>query len=227
MDQEQKDKIYEIIKNNFIKHKEIISVYVYGSILTDRYIPGKSDVDILIITNDLNRPDIFLKKIRENVNSLKSIKTDINIVFLSEFKKRMHIYRPPTYFWGIKNEGELIFGKDLLSQVHESEITPKLIYKRAIDLAQGARGVYINSKDSDFWRKKYVKWLRVLALEVLYLHGIFDLYFESGLVKLIKINKSFEYLEHLLKKRLPMNTISNISERLKTYIFANFIKNAK
>ena len=103
----------------------------------------------------------------------------------------------------------------------------KLRAEAYIDLAQGSRSVYINSKNSKFWKKKYLKWLRVLALEILYLHGIFDLSFESGFIKLVKINKDFEYLRPLLKNELSMGTINIISERLEKYLFTNLIKNDK
>lgn len=218
------DKIVESIRRALSKYEEIESAYLYGSFLTDRYNPSKSDIDLLLIVKESDKPELFIKKIKNEIQDLNHIKLDVNVVFYSEFKRRWHIYRPPTYFLGVKLESILVFGKDLLSEVMNTEIKSEAIYKRAVDLAQSSRGIYLNSKDIDFWRTKYVRWLRVLALEILYLEGTFDLSFKSGLKKLINIDGSLEYLNALLDDKISMGEISSISEKLRNYINLKFIK---
>lgn len=211
------------IKGVFIEEKNIISLYIYGSILTKYFKKEKSDIDILIISKDLKNPSAFLARIKKKGAKIKQ-KLDINVVFLSEFKKRWHIYRPPTYFLGIKYQHRLIFGKNLIASVKKNEITPQQIYKRVVDLAQGARGVYLNNKNPNFWLNKYNKWLRVAVLEILFLTGEFDLSFASGIAKLTKKYKKLKILKRLEKTNLDMNEISKLAENLRVFVVNNFIK---
>jgi len=220
---ENKEEVFERIQKEFEPFGEIKSAYIYGSILGDKFLPGKSDIDLLLFVDDTDKPTDFLDRIRKVSFSLKDINVDTNVVFLSEFKKRWHIYRPVTYFIGIKLKSKLLFGIDLLEGVDEKEITGEMIYKRAVDLAQSSRGIYLNSKNPEFWEKKYMKWLQVLALEVLYLHGQFDLSFKSGLEKLTKIDPKLSVLKALLNDSADMASINRVAEFLRGYIYQNFI----
>jgi len=215
--------IVKEIKNLFSLVNEIESLYIYGSFLRKDYDAKKSDVDILIILKDSNKDNDVIEEIKKKCNGIKSFKYDVNIVFKSEFKYRFHIYRPPTYYLGIKLSNKLLIGKDLLQSFNKDEVSAKFIYKRAVDLAQSSRSIYINSKNPSFWERKYIKWLRVLTLEVLYLHGYFELNFKKGLKKLQKIDPKFIFLDSLLKNRLSIHEINFICERLKTYLYLNFI----
>jgi len=217
-------KIVEYIKSALSKYEEIECAYIYGSFLTERYNSAKSDIDILLIVKDSDKPESFIRKIKNEIKDLNHINPDVNVVFYSEFKRRWHVYRPPTYFLGVKLESILVFGKDLLSEVMDTEIKSEAIFRRAVDLAQSSRGIYLNSKNIDFWKTKYIKWLRVLVLEILYLEGTFDLSFKSGLKKLIKIDGSLEYLNALLYDEMSMGEISSISEKLRNHIYSRFIK---
>ncbi|MBU4129153.1 nucleotidyltransferase domain-containing protein [bacterium] len=217
------ENISKEIKNIFFKKKEIISLYVYGSILFAKFNPRKSDVDLLLIVKDSEDPAAFIKEIKNLSGKIKKFKPDINIVFLSEFKKRWHIYRPPSYFIGIKYSHRIIFGKNLIKSVNDSELSKHKIYKRVVDLTQGSRGIYLNDKNPIFWRKKYIRWLRIAVLEVLFLTGEFDLSFDSGLRKLKKKYKKLSFLDKLKKDSLEMEEINEVAESLKMFIFNNFI----
>ncbi|MBU0722412.1 nucleotidyltransferase domain-containing protein [Patescibacteria group bacterium] len=142
------------LKRNYVIFNEIRSAYIYGSVLSDRFKEGKSDIDVLFICKDIEKPHLFLKKIKMKTKKIKT-KVDINVVFYSEFIKRWHIYRPPTYFVGIKLANELLWGEDLIRDVNIKDVKPINIYKRIVDLSQGIRGVYVNSKNDDFWCEKY------------------------------------------------------------------------
>jgi predicted nucleotidyltransferase len=214
------NKIVDLLK----QEKAIISIYLYGSILTNNFKPLKSDIDILIIVKDQNKPFIFLKKIKTLTNSIKRIKIDTNIVFLSEFKMRRHIYRPPSYFIGIKYRSQLLFGKDLIKTVQDNELTYDAIHKRLIDLAQSSRAVYINNKDQMFWSRKYVGWLRMVVLEILFLSGDLDLVFSSGLQKIKKKHKSLTFLDNLKNDDLGIAKINEIAEKLRVFVKKKIIK---
>ena len=65
------ENISKEIKNIFSKKKEIISLYVYGSILSARFNPRKSDVDLLLIVKDLEDPAVFVREIKSFVTNYK------------------------------------------------------------------------------------------------------------------------------------------------------------
>ena len=206
------------ITNLLKEDKTIISSYVYGSILTNNFNPAKSDVDILIIAKDRARPFVFLKKIKTITSCFKKVKIDTNVVFLSEFKMRKHVYRPPSYFIGIKHRSKLLFGKDLIKSVKDNELTYHSLYNRLIDLAQSSRAIYVNDKDPKFWSRKYINWLRMVVLEILFLGGELDLIFSSGLRKIKKKYKNLTYLDNLKSDNLSMSEISKIAENLRVFI---------
>jgi len=217
------NKIEEIIKV-FEGNKNIISIYLYGSILSNKFKPSKSDVDLLIIVDDSSKPFVFIKNIKKLFNSFKNIKFDVNIVFLSEFKKRWHIYRPPSYFIGIKYKSKLLLGKDVLRGVKDSELSKDKVYKRIVDLSQSSRGIYINSKESDFWASKYVGWLKMVVLEILFLTGEFELDFSTGLRKIKRKYRDLNFLDKLNKNKLNMRDINEIAEEIRVFFYKNFIK---
>lgn len=215
----------EKVISSLKKQKEIVSAYLYGSILSDQFDPKKSDVDILLIVQDIDSPNAFIDKIYKVINaSSQNIKLDINLVFMSEFLSRWHIYRPPSYFIGIKYRNKLLWGKDLLAKVADEEVTPEAVYKRIVDLAQSSRGIYLNSKEPEFWVNKYAGWLKVAALEVLFLAGEFDLSFTSGLKKLKKKYSDSDFLDQLSKNQLTIKELNHVAENLRLLVYNNFIK---
>ncbi|MDP2762917.1 MAG: nucleotidyltransferase domain-containing protein [Enterobacteriaceae bacterium] len=213
----------EQLKNNYAIFNEIKSAYIYGSVLSDRFKKGKSDIDVLFICKDIEKPHPFLKKIKIKTKKIKA-KMDINVVFYNEFIKRWHIYRPPTYFIGIKLANELLWGEDLIQNVSLEDVKPVGIYKRIVDLSQGIRGIYINSKNDDFWCEKYKSWLKISLLEILFLHGNFDLNFESGLTAVLKKYPELKLSKALKRKKLSSEKLSEIAELLRIHMFNYFIK---
>lgn len=217
----EQDRIANFLKKEFKKYKEITSAYLYGSVLTKNF-SSQSDIDVLFILEDTITPNEILEAIKNSRSCCDQLRLDINVVFYDEFLRRWHIYRPPSYFIGIKKQHKLLWGKDLFREVSD-ELEPLDVYKRIIDLAQGSRAIYLNDKSVDFWSKKYIKWLRVSVLEVLYLYGSFDLNFTSGSAKLLKKKPELEVINSLKADTLSIQEINKISETLRVFIYKNFI----
>lgn len=230
MDKNYKDvyKQVDIVVKSLRERKEIAAAYLYGSILSKKFIRNKSDVDVLLIVSDVEYPSRLIDDIKQRVKVIgRNIKLDVNIVFMTEFINRWHIYRPPTYFIGIKHRHKLLWGQDLLADIDDREVTPDLVYKRLVDLAQSSRGIYVNNKEPKFWVKKYASWLKIAALEVLFLTGEFDLSFVSGFKKLKNKYHNLEFLNILNKTRLTIKDINYVAENLCLFVYNNWIKKVK
>ena len=218
-----KEEIIKSVKKVYSKVPGIKSVYLYGSILSNRYNSKTSDVDILFICSDSTQAFKFLQNIKNKSKSFK-FKFDLNIVFYSEFIRRWHIYRPPTYFIGIKMSHELILGEDLIQNVKNNELKPLDVYKRIVDLSQGIRGVYINSKNDSYWKIKYKEWLKIAILEILYLHKIFDLNFKTGSKNLVKMFPYIKLCLNLNNDNISIEELCEISEIMRLHMIKYFIK---
>ncbi|MEK7511495.1 MAG: nucleotidyltransferase domain-containing protein [Patescibacteria group bacterium] len=211
------------LRANFKKHKCVQSAYLYGSILTNGFHP-KSDIDVLFIVKDIRDRQSFFRKIKTIRSKEKKFKLDINIVFMSEFRNLWHIFRPPTFFVWIKQRNVLLWGKDCIRDIRQEKITITSIYKRAVDLAQGCRAVYLNDKDVEFWEIKYSRWLRELQFGILYLYG--DLELDSKICgkKLCDAFPELKKARFLSKKQLPIKNLSEIAEAFVLCVYNHFVK---
>jgi predicted nucleotidyltransferase len=216
-------KVTKVLRDNFKKFKSIQSAYIYGSILTNKF-HKKSDIDVLFIAEDVKNRSEFLRKIKAVRATITGVKLDINIVFHGEFRHLWHIFRPPTFFIWVKQRNNLLWGVDSLRDLREKEITAKTIYKRAVDLAQGCRSVYLNDKDVAFWETRYSRWLRELQYGILYLHGELELDSKLCGKKLCKVFPEVKQAELLAKDRLPIKILSEIAETFVLCIYRHFIK---
>lgn len=215
--------ITKILKDRFSKYKQIQSAYIYGSVLTNSF-HKRSDIDVLFIVDDVPSRRLFLKRIKAARATIRDFKMDINVVFQSEFIHLWHIFRPPTFFVWIKQRNKLLWGVDRLRAINEDEITVRSIYKRAVDLAQGCRAVYLNNKDVLFWETRYSRWLRELQYGILYLHGELELDSKLCNKKLCKAFPELKRTRLLSQKRLPINVLSEISEDFVLCIKKNFVE---
>lgn len=216
------EKVSLILKNKYKKFPSIISAYIYGSLLTVNF-SKTSDIDILFIVNNLENPNKLLKEIKNIRNKIKDFKLDINVVFLDEFTRRWHIYRPPTYFYWIKSRNFLLWGKDLIKNVDESEITAESLFRRAVDLAQSSRSVYLNAKDDSFWENKYKRWVSTLICEINYLDDELEFNFILCAKRLIKKYPSLKNIKILFKGQPTMEEISKVAEDLVCFLRKNFL----
>ena len=216
--------VTNVLKAHFQKFESIRSAYIYGSVLTNKF-HEKSDIDVIFIVKDVADRSEFLRKIKAVRSKILGLKLDINIVFASEFRRLWHIFRPPTFFVWIKQRNVLLWGKDSLQKIEEQEITAQKMYKRAVDLAQGCRAVYLNDKDVAFWEIRYSRWLRELQYGILYLHGELELDSKVCGKKLCKAFPEVKKAQLLsLKDHLPIKNLSEIAEIFVLCIERHFIK---
>ncbi|GEM_PF-2942061 len=215
-------KVEQILRQRFKKFSEITSVYLYGSILSNEF-SDKSDIDVLFIVSDLLDTGTFLSKVKSIRALIEKHNLDINVVFMKEFVRRWHIYRPPTYFFWIKNRGRLLWGRDIIKSIRKSDITPEMIYKRAVDLSQSCRSVYINNKDGTFWEPKYRRWLRTLVSGIYFLESGLEFDFEICIKKLSEKHSELVGIPGLSFKKTSIKSLSEISESLSTYMYNKYI----
>lgn len=215
-------KVSLILTSKYKKFPAIISAYIYGSSLTANF-SKTSDIDVLFIVKNLDNPNKFLKEIKSIRNKIKDFKLDINVVFLDEFARRWHIYRPPTYFYWIKSRSLLLWGKDLIKNVHESEITAESLFRRAVDLAQSSRSVYLNGKDDSFWENKYKRWVSTLICEINYLDDELEFDFNLCSKRLIKNYPYLKNINILSRDKLTMEGISRVAEDLVCFLRKKFL----
>ena len=217
------EKVAGTLKKSFENFEAIKSAYLYGSVLTDKF-NTESDIDVLFIVDDGIDRIKFLKEIKSARSKETHFKLDINVVFYSEFINLWHIFRPPTFFVWIKQRNFLLWGKDYLCSIKEEKITVNSIYKRAIDLAQGCRAVYLNDKDINFWEVRYSRWLRELQYGILYLHGELELDSRLCGKKLCRAYPELKGARLLSKKQLPIKDLSRIAEEFILCITKHFLK---
>lgn len=213
-----------LLISELCKISEIQSIYAYGSVLNDDFNPLKSDIDLLIIAREKNAHETIskIREIKEKFHGVWNL--DLNICFASEFNLRIHVNRPPTYYFGIAQRNKLLFGESLLESVKTDKIDPKKIYERVANLAQAARALYLNreEKDADFWIKYQRKWLVVAFLEVLFLDGHFELNKSKGLNYFIKSNNApSEFLNLLDLHKTDVELLFRASEWLRVYLLSS------
>lgn len=197
---------------------EILSAYLYGSILTNTF-SRRSDVDVLFIVKEMQHPHKFIQKLKRRRERCRELKLDLNVVFYDEFLRRWHIYRPPTFFIGIKMRHLHLWGRDLLRSVRKNEASRLDVYQRFVGLAQGSRAVYLNGKDTDFWSKKYLKWLRTAVLELLYVHNAHLLDFHRAMEIIRRDYPELTKVGLLLEDDLKMEALHKIAEELRVFAY--------
>ena len=189
------------LKSSYGRVRSIRSAYIYGSILTDQF-SSNSDIDVLFIVDALPQPSTFLRMVKQRRVSVNGHALDINVVFAEEFLQRWHIYRPPSYFYWIRRRGQLIWGEDQIKEIQSSEVTAKSVYKRAVDLAQSCRSVYVNDKDGTFWQAKYRRWIRTLVCEINFLDDTLDYDFDRCARRLMCVQPALKSIRALNKENL-------------------------
>jgi predicted nucleotidyltransferase len=170
-----RDRLKNVLGN---KKDRIISLYVYGSYLEER---EPNDIDLfVIIENGFSKKMGVIKECKK-VTDLKGYPIDWNIKTEDEFRSRVHVNRPVTYFIGIKKRSKLLFGEHKIKEVKESEIKSSMIIRRAYEIAQRARHCYVNSENVNFWRTKLRKRALSLVSELLFLEGEVALNYSEAL----------------------------------------------
>jgi len=117
--------------------KKLISLFLYGSAAGEDYIPGKSDINFLVVLEEINVGDLDLYlKIRRKWERKKVVTP----LFLTEDYIRRSLDVFPIEFLDLKEKHITLHGKDLLAELTidpvnlrlqiESEIKGKLLRLR-------------------------------------------------------------------------------------------------
>ncbi len=117
--------------------KKLISLFLYGSAAGEDYIPGKSDINFLVVLEEINVGDLDLYlKIKKKWERKKVVTP----LFLTEDYIRRSLDVFPIEFLDLKEKHVTLYGRDLLAELTidpanlrlqiESEIKGKLLRLR-------------------------------------------------------------------------------------------------
>ena len=142
---------------------------------------------------------------------------------MDEFIRRWHIYRPPTYFYWIKSRSIFLWGTDYIKDVKKSEITAESLFRRAIDLAQSSRSVYLNNKDDSFWESKYKRWVSTLVCEINYFDDKLEFDFKICAPRMANKYPEINNILDLLQDKPSMEIITGVAESLVCFIRKKYL----
>lgn len=95
------------IKNSF--KENLLSVLLYGSAASGDFIPGVSDVNVLIILNEIDKEQIE-KFGRENFRSMNRHRITPLILSRTEFQNSADVF--PMEYFDIQEQNSVLFGED-------------------------------------------------------------------------------------------------------------------
>ncbi|MFH1662074.1 MAG: hypothetical protein ABIA02_03185 [Candidatus Falkowbacteria bacterium] len=116
-----------------------------------------------------------------------------------------------------------MWGDDQIRNVKESEITAESLFRRAVDLAQSSRSVYLNNKDSSFWEPKYKIWISTLICEINYLDDKLEFDLKPCIRRLAKKYPEIKNISIILQEKLSMEQITSVAENLVCFIRQKFL----
>lgn len=219
------DKVEIVAKTVIEKFSKIDGVracYIFGSFINGTFNSSRSDIDIMLFFDDVIDSTTVIDRV-VHAKSQIDFKTDVSIVFMSEFKIRKHIYRETFFLWIVK-QSKLIFGDDILTEIKKTEFNYDMLYRRIVDLAQSSRSVLINSKEDSFWVSKYQRWLKIFCLEMLYhLENKYICDFKIASKELISEFPELDYIHLLDNAEIKIADVSLVAERLKSFIEYRYI----
>ena len=99
------NKILKEFRKDF-ESKNILSIYMYGSILRERRIP--KDIDLLLVSGTEGIKIDKINEIKKRIWKLCRTKTDIKTIRIEELKNNINEYRKE-----VLNKGILLFGKNI------------------------------------------------------------------------------------------------------------------
>ncbi len=167
--------VTEIVKKAFSDIDGIISIYLYGSFLREDF-NKNSDIDLLVIVDDKTDINTIEKEIGKRIYQMEQ-PFEVTLITHSEVKDKLHAGWSKYFYFNVKKMGLLFFGKDILNEIGDYEISFDEIYKKIVWLSQRIRCVVINkSKEVEikFWERKLKKWIKTIMSELLYLNGIYE-----------------------------------------------------
>ena len=164
-------------------HRGVLaSAYIWGSSLSERFKPEKSDLDVQLVLKDSEKPFESLEKVRSMCLELTKIRNlDINIGFESEVKEKVP-YRPFIYE-EIADSGLLIYGKDTIPR------NQKLDWQDLLDAlvfdAREFRRIFIADNDPN-WSHIIQKDIGVFFMRLTQLAGDFQPEIEQAIKKTVE-----------------------------------------
>ena len=146
--------------------------YVYGSILRDDFVPGTSDIDILLVVADASDGSIvrFLNCMPEDIR----MDLDLSPLTENEVDAQIHPGWSKHYFFNVNQSGICFHGIPLLKDIDARALSAAEAYRRLTQLTQRTRFVLTNPRkhdESSFWLNKYQYWVPLCLMELLALHG--------------------------------------------------------
>ncbi|MBZ5662139.1 MAG: nucleotidyltransferase domain-containing protein [Acidobacteriia bacterium] len=154
------------------RSSEVIAAYVYGSVLREDFVPGQSDIDVLLVVQDL-RATPPINHIRQ-LATRELYNLDLTILTRSELEARIHPGWSRHYFLNVRNSGVCVHGTDILRDVSLDELSFAEAFRRLVQMTQRTRFVLVNERkehETSFWLRKYQYWIPLCLMELLVLHG--------------------------------------------------------
>ncbi len=167
--------ITETVRKIFSDIDGIISIYLYGSFLREDF-NENSDIDLLVIVDDKIDIINIEKEIAKRVYQTEQ-PFDVTLITHSEARDKLHAGWSKYFYFNVKKLGLLLFGRDILNEIEDYEISFDEIYKKIVWLSQRIRCVVINKSkeiETKFWERKLKKWIKTIMSEILYLNGIYE-----------------------------------------------------
>jgi len=125
--QEIKDEIVKDLRNHF--KDNLLSVIIHGSAATTRYVPGKSDINVLTVVKDNSIR--CLDGVHNLEKKWSSRKVDFSFFLTQEYiQGSLDAY--PLEFLEIKNANILLFGEDYFKDIEISKSDLRLQCEREL-----------------------------------------------------------------------------------------------
>jgi predicted nucleotidyltransferase len=172
----------------------IVSGYIYGSVLRDDFLPDTSDIDILLVVKDARDRSsaLFINALPTDLR----LKTDISILTELEVTRRLHPGWSAHYFFNVKSSGICFHGIPLLESIDKNVLSIEEASKRLTHITQRSRFVLANPRKRNeipFWLAKYQYWVPLCLMELLALYGSAE----------FRIRRTHEHFQRMFPGILP------------------------
>ena len=106
------EKFVALVKETFTEN--LNSVILYGSANTGDYIPGVSDINLLVLLKESNPKQIFAFG-KKSISFLRRNRVTPQILTRKEFLGSSDIF--PLEYWDLKANGRILYGEEILSHL--------------------------------------------------------------------------------------------------------------
>lgn len=192
------------------------TVYLFGSFLRPDFEPQTSDIDVMIVMPSNPEPELDLMNLKKELEPFLNHQIEFSILLHDEFQNLSTKDNSEALFIRLRTKNKLLYGQD---QFKDKEITikPENVLRRANVINQKVRHHYFNSQKDQLFSEVANKWLKILVLDVLLLHGEVELEFEKGIKRLEMIEPELK-IKGLLEKPANIEKMFLASEKIKQCI---------